>query len=157
MKENNQMGFKRDIVIDAPVEKVFEAATNVNNFKEIMVNVVEVQLLTEGPFQKGTKFKEVREIKGRKAEAIIEVLECVTNEKYSVKSENNGLFVEYRYVFKPQGEATLIQFEGIIQTKGIMNNLFKPIITSIIKKEDGDHLLYLKQFIEQHSEEVTTK
>jgi hypothetical protein len=143
------MAFIKEVYIDASVETVFKAASDFNNSVFIMDNVVGIEMLTEGPVQKGTKVKEVREVRGRTIESILVFTEYVANQKYSVTSENNGIFIEYHYSFHPQDSGTVVNFEGFIRTKGFKNTLLKPIVTAIIKKEDGDHLDRLKEFIEQ--------
>ncbi len=143
------MAFIKEVYIDASVETVFNFASDFNNSVFIMDNVVGIEMLTEGPVQKGTKVKEVREVRGRTIESILVFTEYVANQKYSVTSENNGIFIEYHYSFHPQENGTVVNFEGFIRTKGFKNALLKPIVTAIIKKEDGDHLDRLKEFIEQ--------
>lgn len=143
------MAFIKEVHINAPVETVFKAASDFNNSVFIMDNVVGIEILTEGPVQKGTKIKEVREVRGRTIESILIFTEYVSNQKYSVKSEINGILIEYHYSFYPQDSGTVVNFEGFIRTKGFKNALLKPIITAIIKKEDGDHLERLKEFIER--------
>jgi hypothetical protein len=143
------MAFIKEVYIDASVETVFNVASDFNNSVFIMDNVVGIEMLTEGPVQKGTKVKEVREVRGRTIESILVFTEYVANQKYSVTSENNGIFIEYHYSFHPQESGTVVNFEGFIRTKGFKNTLLKPIVTAIIKKEDGDHLDKLKEFIER--------
>ncbi|WP_017378812.1 SRPBCC family protein [Paenisporosarcina sp. TG-14] len=143
------MAFIKGVHINAPVEKVFKAASDFNNSVFIMDNVVGIEILTEGPVQKGTKIKEIREVRGRTIESILIFTEYVSNQKYSVKSEINGILIGYHYSFHPQDSGTVVNFEGFIRTKGFKNALLKPIITAIIKKEDGDHLDKLKDFIER--------
>jgi hypothetical protein len=143
------MAFIKEVYIEASVETVFNVASDFNNSVFIMDNVVGIELLTEGPIQKGTKVKELRDVRGRTIESILVFTEYVANQKYSVTSENNGIFIEYHYSFHPQESGTVVNFEGFIRTKGFKNALLKPIVTAIIKKEDGDHLDRLKEFIEQ--------
>lgn len=143
------MAFMKEVYIEASVETVFNVASDFNNSVFIMDNVVGIELLTEGPVQKGTKVKELRDVRGRTIESILVFTEFVANQKYSVTSENNGVFIEYHYSFHPQESGTVVNFEGFIRTKGFKNALLKPIVTAIIKKEDGDHLDRLKEFIEQ--------
>jgi uncharacterized membrane protein len=144
-----KMAFKKEIVIDAPVETVFQIATDIENMKHIMEHVLSVELLTEGPLQKGTKMKEVRAIRGGKTEATVEVTDYITNETYSVKSENNGLFVHYHYDFHRKDQGTVVKLKVTIQTTGLINSLLKPMITRIIKKEDKNQLKHLKRYIEE--------
>ncbi|MFC6040548.1 SRPBCC family protein [Paenisporosarcina macmurdoensis] len=143
------MAFIKEVYIEASVETVFNVASDFDNSVFIMDNVVGIELLTEGPVQKGTKIKELRDVRGRTIESILVFTEYVANQKYSVTSENNGVFIEYHYSFHPQESGTVVNFEGFIRTKGFKNALLKPIVTAIIKKEDGDHLDRLKEFIEQ--------
>jgi len=143
------MAFIKEVYIDAPVETVFKETSDFNNSMDIMNNVISIEILTDGPIQKGSKIKEVREIRGRKTESILIFTEYVTNQKFSVKSESNGILIEYHYSFHPKEHGTVVNFEGIIQTKGFKNFMLKPIVTAFIKKEDGDHLEKLKEFIEQ--------
>jgi hypothetical protein len=143
------------VVIHKPVEEVFSYASNLDNSKEIMENVVEIERLTEGPLQVGSKFKETREIRGRKASSIIEFTEFLPNERYAVKSETNGLKVVYHYDFKRTVEGgTKVVFQGDIHTSGFMMKLTKPIIRKILKKEDGGHLNQLKRLLEGMAEET---
>lgn len=63
----------QSVVIERPVEEVFKAAVDFSNSPQIMEAVVAVELLSEGPVREGYKFKETREIRGRKVSAVIEV------------------------------------------------------------------------------------
>ncbi|CAG9620050.1 SRPBCC family protein [Sutcliffiella rhizosphaerae] len=146
------------IVISKPVEEVFSFVSDMDNSTKIMGNVVEIEKLTEGPLQVGSKFKETREIRGRKAASIIEFIKYEPNEHYSVKSEVNGLTVVYHYDFKPTLEGgTTVNFQGDIHTSGIIMKLTKPIIRKILKKEDGDHLQQLKRVLEETTEKPEEK
>ncbi|WP_235858122.1 SRPBCC family protein [Sutcliffiella cohnii] len=136
------------VMIEKPLEEVFSYAANLQNSIHIMSNVTHIEKVTEGPVQPGTKFKETREIRGRKASAIIEIVEYEPPNTYSVKSESNGLKVVYRYFFENTAEGTKVTYTGDIYTTGIMMKLSKPIIKKILQKEDGDHLKQLKKVIE---------
>ncbi|KMJ59250.1 hypothetical protein AB685_09375 [Bacillus sp. LL01] len=146
------------VIISKPVEEVFSFASNLDNSTQVMENVVAIEKLTDGPLNVGSKFKETREIRGRKASSIIEFTEYIPNERYAVKSETNGLKVIYYYDFKPTVEGgTKVHFQGDIHTSGIIMKLTKPIIRKILKKEDGDHLNQLKRLIEGTADEVETE
>ncbi|MFD1019791.1 SRPBCC family protein [Thalassobacillus hwangdonensis] len=142
------MAFRQSVLINAPLDEVFNTATDFDNSPEIMDNVVEVEKLTEGPVGTGTKVKEVREIRGRKAEATLEIVEFVPNAKYSVQSVHGGVTIIYHYQFSDSGEGTRVEFNGELKTKGLKNLLMKPLMTAVIKKEDSDHLEKLKKYIE---------
>ena len=142
------MAFKETIYINAPVETVFEVTTDFKQAMSIMDNVVKIEILTDGPLQVGTRVKEVRKIRGKEAETILVVTEYIPNQKFAVKSENSGITVEYHYQFNAQSNGTSVDFNGLIQTKGFKNYLLKPLIEMILKKEDKNHLIQLKKYIE---------
>jgi len=146
------MAFKETVYIDAPVETVFAITTDFDHAPLIMENVVKTEKLTEGPMQVGTRVKEVRNIRGKEAETVLVVSEFIPNQKYTVKSENFGMTVEYHYRFMAQENGTTVDFNGQIHTKGLKNALIKPLFEMILKKEDKDHLVRLKQYIERHKE-----
>ena len=144
------MAFKETVYIDAPVETVFTITTDFDHAPLIMENVVKTEKLTEGPMQVGTRVKEVRNIRGKEAETVLVISEFIPNQKYTVKSENFGMTVEYHYHFMAKENGTTVDFNGLIHTKGLKNALIKPLFEMILKKEDKDHLVKLKQYIEKH-------
>ncbi|MBN8236219.1 SRPBCC family protein [Halobacillus kuroshimensis] len=136
------------VLIERPVEEVFQAAVDFSNSPQIMEAVVAVELLSDGPVREGYKFKETREIRGRKVSAVIEVTALEENRSYSVKSVQSGLDLRYHYQFEPAPGGTKVVFKGELFTQGLRNTLTRPLIKQIIKKEDQDHLQHLKKFIE---------
>ncbi|MYL36736.1 SRPBCC family protein [Halobacillus litoralis] len=138
----------QSVVIERPVEEVFKAAVDFSNSPQIMEAVVAVELLSEGPVREGYKFKETREIRGRKVSAVIEVTAIEENRSYSVKSVQSGLDLRYHYQFEQAPEGTKVVFQGELFTQGLRNALTRPLIKQIIKKEDQNHLQHLKKFIE---------
>lgn len=146
------MAFKETVYIDAPVETVFTITTDFDHAPMIMENVVKTEKLTEGPMQIGTRVKEVRNIRGKEAETVLIVTEFIPNQKFTVKSESFGMTVEYHYIFMAKESGTTVDFNGFIYSKGFKNALIKPLFEMILKKEDKNHLVRLKQYIEQQKE-----
>ncbi|MCP3027373.1 SRPBCC family protein [Halobacillus sp. A5] len=142
---------ERTVIVKKPLEEVFDTAADFTKSPEIMDAVVEVQPLTEGPVRKGYQFKEVREIRGRKAASTIEITDFEQNKYFTASSEQNGLDLRYHYKFVETTEGTKIEFKGELFTQGIRNKLAQPLIKKIIKKEDENHLDNLKQYLEKDS------
>ncbi|MGI8313589.1 SRPBCC family protein [Halobacillus mangrovi] len=139
---------EKNVVIKKPIEEVFEAATDFRKSPEMMDAVVEVEILSDGPVKEGYKFKETREIRGRKASSVIEVTDFEQNKHYSVRSVQNGLDLRYHYKFVETTEGTRVEFKGELYTEGLRNKLAQPLIKRIIKKEDEHHLEDMKKHIE---------
>ena len=143
------MAFKESVYIDAPVETVFDITTDFEHAPSIMETVIRTEKLTDGPMQAGTEVKEVRNVRGREIETVLVVSEYVPHQTYSVKSDSAGMTVVYRYEFAPKEGGTTIDFTGSIQSKGLKNALIRHMFERILKKEDKDHLVKLKDYIEQ--------
>lgn len=137
------------MVIDRPVETVFNLTTQMERSPEIMDKVEQITKITEGPVGEGTKYVEIRNLGGRRVQSTLEVIEYVPNKSYAVASEQNGVGITFRYTFKPQQEGTFVTFDGIVQTSGLGRSLFKGMITRMISKEELFHLQKLKEFIEK--------
>ncbi|WP_033543538.1 SRPBCC family protein [Planococcus sp. CAU13] len=149
------MAFKETVYIKAPVETVFAIATDFKYASKIMDNVVKAEKLTEGPVQAGTQIMELRNVRARAVETILHVTEFIANQKYTVKSESAGMTVVYEYLFQAQEDGTTVDFKGTIRSKGMKNMLIKPFFEKILKKEDENHLVRLKEYIEQQKREIT--
>lgn len=147
------MAFRETIYIEAPVETVFAITTDFEQAPLIMDNVIRTEKVTEGPMQTGTQVKEFRNVRGREIETILQVTEFIPNQKYTVTSESAGMTMVYEYHFLAKEEGTTVNFKGTIRSKGLKNALIKPFFEKILKKEDENHLVRLKEYIEQHKTE----
>lgn len=143
------MAFKESVYIDASVETVFAVIADFESAPAIMETVVKTEKLTEGPMGVGTRIKEVRNVRGNAAEAELLVSEFIPNEIYTVTNDSFGMTVEYRYQFTAEATGTTVDFIGSIRSKGLKNALTKPLFERILKKEDKNHLVKLKEYIEQ--------
>ncbi|QHE51064.1 SRPBCC family protein [Pontibacillus sp. HMF3514] len=141
--------FSDEVTIAKPKDEVFTFAANMDHSTDVMPNVVKIEKLTEGPVGVGTQYRETREIRGKEASSVIEVVEYKPNEKYSVKSSLEGLTTIYHYTFTERDGETKIRFECEINASTLKMKLVKPVFKRIMKKEDGDHLQYMKKAIEQ--------
>lgn len=139
------------IVIDRPVDTVFQWTTNMEKSPEIMTHVEKVEKITPGPVEKGTRYHEVRNLGGRRVQSELEVIDYIPNERYSVTSEQNGVRITFTYTFKPEGDGTYVTFDGDVQTAGLARSLFKGMIVRMIAKEEVWHLKTLKEFIEKET------
>jgi uncharacterized membrane protein len=143
------MAFTETVYIDAPVETVFAITTDFTHSPMIMANVMKTEMLTEGPMQVGTQVKEVRNVRGKEVETVLVVTEFMPNETFTVRSESVGMSVEYQYRFMAEESGTTVDFTGSLHSKGLKNALIKPLFERVLKKEDKDHLISLKEYIEQ--------
>jgi uncharacterized membrane protein len=147
--------FSDTVTIQKPIQEVFSFSTNMENSNKIMPNVKQTVKMTEGPIAEGTQFKETRVIRGKEADAVLEIIKFIPNQAFSVKSVAQGIEVIYNYQFKEVAEGTQVDFECEVKASGIMMKLIKPLFIKILKKEDGDHLRHLKNAVESLEEPIT--
>ena len=147
------MAFRETTYIEAPLETVFAITTDFEHAPLIMDNVIRTEKVTEGPMQAGTQVKEFRNVRGREIETILHITEFIPHQKYTVTSESAGMTVVYEYHFQAQEGGTTVNFTGTIRSKGLKNTLIKPFFEKILKKEEENHLVRLKEYIEQHKTE----
>ncbi len=133
--------------IDRPPADVFAVLSNPTRGPEFLPNIKDCTQLTEGPIREGTRFRETRVINGREATAELEVITYHPNSSVRIGSEAGGIDVAYRYDLSSEGTGTRLTWTGELTASGL-RRLLLPMITSILKKEDGDHLQKLKAFLE---------
>ncbi|RAZ81517.1 SRPBCC family protein [Planococcus halotolerans] len=143
------MAFKESVYIDAPVETVFAIITDFEQAPKIMDNVIKAEKLTEGTLQVGTQIKETRNVRANEIVTVLHVIEFIPNQKYTVKSESGGMTVIYQYQFLANENGTTVDFTGSIKSKGLKNAFIRPFFEKILKKEDENHLVRLREYIEQ--------
>ena len=59
--------------VDAPVQRVWDLATDLERAPTTLSGVTRVEVLTDGPFAVGTRWRETRTMFGREASEVLEV------------------------------------------------------------------------------------
>jgi ligand-binding SRPBCC domain-containing protein len=101
--------FERSTVIQAPVEKVFAFATDLDNFMRTSPPEMEMKLLSrdEGPTRVGQKAKVKAKAGGQVWEAEIETMEYVKNKKHTVRQSGGALKkLTMTHLFEPADGGT---------------------------------------------------
>ncbi|MHC0036369.1 SRPBCC family protein [Pseudoneobacillus sp. C159] len=140
--------FSDMITISRPVAEVFEFISDLSNGPKMNEDIISIEKLTDGPIGVGSKFKETKIIRGRNAEATIEVVQYIPSEAFSAQSEANGLKVIYHYQMSESTNGTYVHFKCEVKTSGMIMTLTKPLIVKMLKQEDGDHLKSVKRALE---------
>src|SRR5690625_4861175 len=144
------MAFELETVINAPIDKVFEAASTFAYTDEIE-HIEKMEKKTDGPVNVGTEFEETRHIRGLKVNNIVKVTEYEKDARFSTESQQHKLFLKCMYTFSETDGGTHVKMKGKLKPSGLKNKLYKPLITKMIKKEDGSQLEYLKKHVEGDS------
>ena len=124
--------------VAAPIEKVFESFTQLEKAVERVPAITALEVLTEGPFGEGTRWRETRVM--FKKEAIEEMWVTGFNppHSYNVEAESHGMKYSTLFDFKTEGEGTKVSwvFTGEALTLGakIMAPIFNVLMKGTMKK-----------------------
>ena len=140
-------GFKMSEWISRPPQEVFDFITTPDNAPKVVQSVKSMVKLTEGPVRVGTRYRETRLMRGKEEHAELEVIAYEPTQKYAVKNLTEGIETVYQYTFHPEANGTRVDLVCEVKAGGI-KKLMLPMVVSVLKKEDGDHLQRLKQVLE---------
>lgn len=87
--------------IEAPVERVWAVATDIERWPEVIGGIDGVVLLTDGPFGDGTRWRETRRMFGTAATEEMWVTEVDQGRSYTVEAENHGARYVSTFTFTP--------------------------------------------------------
>ncbi len=142
-------GFEMSERIACSPTEVFDFITASENAPRVVPSVKGMVKLTEGLVGVGTRYRETRLMNGKEAHAELEVVEYEPGRRYAVKNLTEGIETVYRYTFHPEPEGGGTRVDLICELKaGGLKKLMLPMVASILKREDGDHLQRLKQALE---------
>ena len=118
--------------IEAPIEQVFARASDFAALAETIAGIERVEMLTDGPVGKGTRFRETRIMFGREATEEMEVVEFEPPRRYALGCENHGCRYHSEMRFEAQGDGTDVEmtFEAtpLSAMAKIMSSMMKPMI-----------------------------
>ena len=138
--------------IDAPVERVFELASDLPNAAERIDDITKIEMMTEGPVGVGTRFRETRIMFKKECTEEMEINEFVPNERYATVAGSHGCTYRAEFVFTPEGGGTLVamNFESTAHTfmAKIMSVMFKFMTGTMVKCVQRD-LECIKKHAEQ--------
>ncbi|MEZ5977585.1 MAG: SRPBCC family protein [Planctomycetota bacterium] len=125
-------GITIERTIAAPPEKVFAASSSVHTWADVVPAITKVEVLTEGPVGKGTRFRETRTMFGRPATEEMEFLEFDPPRGYTLGAESHGCRYRTRFDVVPDGANTrlVMRFEAEPLTvfAKVMSVLMRPMM-----------------------------
>lgn len=133
--------------IDAPPKKVFALLSDLPKASSYVENIKGSVKKTDGPVGVGTIFEETRIVNGQEATAELEVREYDPDYRLAVGNETEGIDVNYIYTLENENGGTRINWRAELSASGL-RKMMVPMVAGIMKKEDADHLKWLKQALE---------
>jgi uncharacterized membrane protein len=101
-------------LVRAPIDRVWAVFTDIPAAPQMMSGVTAVQVLSDGPFGPGYRWRETRTMMGRSATEEMSVAEADAPHSYAVVAASRG--TDYRSVFTftevPGGTEVALAFSG---------------------------------------------
>ncbi len=118
--------------INAPIEDVFDHATNLRSAAQHITAIKQMDVLTEGPIRVGTRFRETRIMFGREATEEMEITVLDRPHRWALDCENHGCryHTEFRLTPNENGTNVALTFEATPLTTfaKIMVFLMRPLL-----------------------------
>ena len=140
--------------INAPLEKVFEVFTDFSNAADRIDGIKSLDLLSDAPIGKGTRFRETRVMFGKEATEEMEITDFQPNESYRVEAESCGTHYVTDYTFRNDGTATIVELSFAGNPVSLMGKLMSPMfffMKNTLRKCLEEDLSCLKKFIENQA------
>ena len=124
--------------VAAPLERVFEVFTELDKAVERIPGITSLELLSDGPFGNGTRWRETRVIFKKEATEEMWVTGFDPPHGYTVEAQSHGMKYQTEFRFTPQGDGTTVtwDFKGTPLTWGakLTAPIFGVLISGSMKK-----------------------
>jgi hypothetical protein len=140
-------GIEGEILIDRPVEEVFDYVADQSNEPAYNPQMVRAQKITPGPVGPGTQFRSAVASLGRTAEMLIE---CTGYDRPALLASTTTMRqadISYALTFEHAGAGTRMRWAGQVRPKGAYR-LLGPLITWLGKRQERRIWASLKQHLE---------
>jgi len=135
------------VIINQPVEKVFNYVTAVENHKAWQAGILEATLTPPGPVAFGSIYTYTSNVMGRKFETKMMVSALEANKKWSVKTAGVPNPVETAYVFEGVGGATKLTVS--MELSGGFPAAAEAMVKQQMQKSMDEQAQRMKQNLEQ--------
>jgi hypothetical protein len=111
----------------APVDRVFQYFTDVEHAPAHVSGIRKIEMLTPGPFELGTRWRETRELLGVPDSAEMEVTSFEQNRTYTITHHKGGVRIDSLFWFEPSKEGTTASIEFELDTGGFPPGMLLPL------------------------------
>ena len=136
-----------EIVIDRPVDVVFDYVADQSNEPQYNPQMVRAEKITAGPVGAGTKFRSAVASRGRTAEMLIEITGYDRPHRLASATTMQQADIMYTLTFEPAGSGTRMRWSGQVRPKGAFK-LLGPLIAWVGRHQEQRIWASLKLHLE---------
>jgi carbon monoxide dehydrogenase subunit G len=131
--------FSSSLSFNVPSEVLVDVLTSFETWSEWMPGLVDVDVLTEGPFDVGTRWRETRKVFGKDATEEFQVTRY--DPPHSIElfvdgskgSTGKGSY-SFAYRFIPDGDGTTVELSGTIDMPGVFFRFLGGMLIGAFRK-----------------------
>jgi uncharacterized membrane protein len=138
---------ERSIVIDRPVDEVFNFVHEPRNDASWQTTLIESTQVDDGPLRVGTQIRERRRFLGIQVEMTKEITEFEPTRRSAFKMVAGGTPMSGAYTLEPLDGATKLTATGYVEPRGFFK-IAEPLFTSMAGRELEASLGHLKELLE---------
>lgn len=136
-------------MINAPVETVFKAVSDIENLPDTAPGILKTEFLSDIKSGVGTRFMETRLIEGKESETILEVTEFAENDHIRLVSDSHGTIWDSIFTVRPSGDQTELILKMDAKGHKLMTKVMNPLFKNMFKKGLEKHLDAIKTYCEK--------
>ena len=138
-----------DIVINRPIDEVFDFAADECNEPEYNPDMTLAEMVTQGPIGVGSKFHCVM-TGARAADMTIEYTEFDRPRRLASTAHMSSMDINGTLLFEPQGQSTKMKWLWNIEPRGFMK-LLGPIVRRMGERQELANWTAMKKVLEAQS------
>jgi uncharacterized protein YndB with AHSA1/START domain len=122
--------------IAAPLERVFQVFTDLAHGPTHVSGIKKLEMLTPGSIRVGTRWRETREIMGRRDTVEMEITAFERNRMYTITHHKAGVRIDTTFWFEssPSNDRTKVAVEFDLDSAGLPESLLAPLGWAIAGK-----------------------
>ena len=135
--------------IAAPIHTVFQTVAKIDNFSKAVPHIVSVEILSDVKSGVGTRFRETRLMKGKKAMTELEVTEYVENDHVRMVADASGTIWDTVFTVKPANGQTDLTMIMDAKAYKLWSKVLNPLLKGMIQKAIEKDMDAVKSYCEQ--------
>lgn len=141
--------FTSQINIKANKATVFKAISTPKEFSKAVPKILEVEFLSEQHEGLGTKFRETREMNGKKSSVVLEVMGYEQDSSIQFVSKAGGTTWDSTFNLETKGDITQVKLTMDAKPHNIFARLMTGMISKMLQKALNEDLESIKKYCEQ--------
>lgn len=139
---------KSSILINAPIEKVFQTISIPENYCNAIPDVKKIEIISDIKKGVGTKFRETRKMNGKDVVTTLEVVEFEENKFIRLTSDAGGTVWNSTFKVKQIGEQVELSLQMKAKPYKFLAKLMTRVVKGFIQKALDNDMKSVKKYCE---------